>query len=228
MHTAYLPFVFLLALVDGQVQGVRLLHIGALFNSSNPLIDHSQEELQAAQLAIAEINQRYEELFDGHYQLALLSNHSKVGTSDRSAVSKVVCSQCDPVYAVDAFFYAIFRRPQLLFLVGTSCSNETKAVIQVADYYNLILVSEPFDLDQSLINIRSMWIAEMNRSIYLLIQSSCLIPPRSSRKRIERIRRSFVSRFPMRITTMHAWLSSSPITGHTWLSSIRTRRIILW
>lgn len=49
--------------------------------------------------------------------------------------------KCDPVYAVDAFFYAIFRRPKLHFLVGTSCSYETKAVSDVADYYNLILVS---------------------------------------------------------------------------------------
>jgi ABC-type branched-subunit amino acid transport system substrate-binding protein len=48
--------------------------------------------------------------------------------------------ECDPIYAVDAFFHSIFRRPQILFLVGTSCSNETKAVMQVADYYNLILV----------------------------------------------------------------------------------------
>ena len=78
MHTAYLPLLLLIALVDGRVQAFRLLHIGALFNSSNPSIDHSQEELQAAQSAIDEINQRYGELFDERYQLALLSNHSKV------------------------------------------------------------------------------------------------------------------------------------------------------
>ncbi len=61
------------------------------------------------------------------------------------------------MYAVDAFFYAIFRRPQLLFLVGTSCSNETKAVIQVADYYNLILVSMIEFFLRSILNIRYIY-----------------------------------------------------------------------
>ncbi|CAF1393101.1 unnamed protein product [Adineta steineri] len=102
-----------------------ILHIGALFNYDNSLINHGQRDLQAAQMATDDINHRYQEIFNGRYILTLLSNNTR----------------CDPVYAVDAFFHAIFRRPQLLFLVGTSCSNETKAVIQVADYYNLILFS---------------------------------------------------------------------------------------
>ncbi|CAF3763691.1 unnamed protein product [Rotaria socialis] len=101
------------------------LHIGGLFNYDNSFINNGKYDLQAARMAIDEINDRYDELFDGRYTLNLLSNNSK----------------CDPIYAVDAFFHAIFRCPQLIFLIGTSCINETKSVIQVADYYNLILFS---------------------------------------------------------------------------------------
>ncbi|CAF1199983.1 unnamed protein product [Rotaria sordida] len=102
-----------------------VLYIGGLFNSDNSFVNNGQYDLQIAQMAIDEINLRNYDLFNGRYTLTLLSNNSK----------------CDPIYAVDAFFHAIFRCPQLLFLIGTSCSNETKAVIQVADYYNLILFS---------------------------------------------------------------------------------------
>ncbi|CAF1559290.1 unnamed protein product [Rotaria magnacalcarata] len=101
------------------------LHIGGLFNYDNSFINNGKYDLQAARMAIDEINDRYDELFNGRYKLNLLSNNSK----------------CDPIYAVDAFFHAIFRCPQLTFLIGTSCINETKSVIQVADYYNLILFS---------------------------------------------------------------------------------------
>ncbi|CAF0871402.1 unnamed protein product [Adineta ricciae] len=101
------------------------LHIGGLFDHENPLMNHGQKDLYAAQMAIKEINSRSDELFNNRYVFELASNNSK----------------CDPVYAVDAFFHAIFRGRQLLFLIGTSCSSETKAVVQVADYYNLILFS---------------------------------------------------------------------------------------
>ncbi|UJR31761.1 hypothetical protein I4U23_019239 [Adineta vaga] len=101
------------------------IHIGALFDLGYSSVHNGREELRAAELAIKDINLQSEELFQRRYTLQLLSNDSR----------------CDPVYAVDRFFHAIFRRQQLLFLVGTSCSNETKAVIEVADYYNLILFS---------------------------------------------------------------------------------------
>jgi hypothetical protein len=48
-----------------------VLHIGALFNSG-------QYDLQAAQIAIDEINLRYQELFYSRYKLTLLSNNSRV------------------------------------------------------------------------------------------------------------------------------------------------------
>ena len=48
-----------------------VLHIGAFFNSDF-------YDLQAAQLAIEEINLRSAELFDNRFRLTLLSNHSRV------------------------------------------------------------------------------------------------------------------------------------------------------
>ncbi|CAF4436667.1 unnamed protein product, partial [Adineta steineri] len=72
-----------------------VLHIGALFNYDKTLINHGQRDLQAAQMATDDINHRYQEIFNGRYILNLLSNNTR----------------CDPVYAVDAFFHAIFRRP---------------------------------------------------------------------------------------------------------------------
>ncbi|CAF4926947.1 unnamed protein product, partial [Rotaria sp. Silwood1] len=126
MYSQCFMFSIMIILINANQENKPIvLHIGGLFNTDNPFINNGQYDLQAAQMAISEINQRYYDLFNGHYILNLLSNNSK----------------CDPIYAVDAFFHAIFRCPQLLFLVGTSCSNETKAVIQVADYYNLILFS---------------------------------------------------------------------------------------
>ncbi|CAF4590511.1 unnamed protein product, partial [Rotaria sp. Silwood2] len=126
MYSQCFMFFIMIILINANQENKPIaLHIGGLFNSGNLFINNGQYDLQAAQIAIDEINQRYHDLFNGRYTLTLLSNNSK----------------CDPIYAVDAFFHAIFRCPQLVFLVGTSCSNETKAVIQVADYYNLILFS---------------------------------------------------------------------------------------
>ncbi|CAF3970560.1 unnamed protein product [Rotaria sp. Silwood2] len=126
MYSQCWIFFILIILSNGnRTNKPTTLNIGALFDFDHLSKDNGRHELQAAQIAIHEINLRQKDLFNGLYTLTLLSNNSR----------------CDPVYAVDAFFHAIFRRPQLHFLVGTSCSNETKAVIQVADYYNLILFS---------------------------------------------------------------------------------------
>ncbi|CAF2081718.1 unnamed protein product [Rotaria magnacalcarata] len=118
-------FVLITSSVGNPANKLSIIHIGALFDFEHPSVDTGRQDLQAAQIAITEINHRHKDLFYGNYVLQLISNNSR----------------CDPIYAVDAFFHAIFRRPQLHFLVGTSCSNETKAVIDVADYYNLILFS---------------------------------------------------------------------------------------
>ncbi|CAF4929123.1 unnamed protein product, partial [Rotaria sp. Silwood1] len=124
MYSECWIFFILIILSNGnRTNKSTTLHIGALFDFDHLSKDNGRHELQAAQIAIEEINFHQKDLFNGRYTLTLLSNNSR----------------CDPIYAVDAFFHAIFRRPQLHFLVGTSCSNETKAVIQVADYYNLIL-----------------------------------------------------------------------------------------
>lgn len=54
------------------------LHIGGLFNYGNSFINNGQYDLQAAQMAIDEINNRSNELFNNRYQLILLSNNTKV------------------------------------------------------------------------------------------------------------------------------------------------------
>ncbi|CAF1299178.1 unnamed protein product [Adineta ricciae] len=125
MYSLCLILFVIISYCDTQTVEPIDIHIGALFDLRYSSLPNGRDELRAAELAIEDINAQTNNLFQGRYRLRLLSNNS----------------QCDPVYAVDAFFHAIFRRQQLLFLVGTACSNETKAVIEVADYYNLILFS---------------------------------------------------------------------------------------
>ncbi|UJR14921.1 hypothetical protein I4U23_001903 [Adineta vaga] len=126
MHSQCWMFLIMIIYINANEENEPIiLHIGALFDHENPLINHGQKDLHAAEMAVKEINTRSHELFNGRYILKLVSNNSK----------------CDPVYAIDAFFHAIFRGHQLLFLIGTSCSSETKAVVEVADHYKLILFS---------------------------------------------------------------------------------------
>jgi len=54
------------------------LHIGSLFDLEYSSINNGQQDFQAAQLAIDEINSRPNDLFNGSYILKLLSNHSRV------------------------------------------------------------------------------------------------------------------------------------------------------
>ena len=54
------------------------LHIGGLFDFDHPLIDHGQRDSQAAQIAITEINNRRQDLFNNLYTLTLLVNNSRV------------------------------------------------------------------------------------------------------------------------------------------------------
>ncbi|CAF1499111.1 unnamed protein product, partial [Rotaria sordida] len=148
MYSQYWIFLIIIILSKGnRTHEPTELHIGALFDFDHLSKDNGRHELQAATIAINDINHRQKDLFKGLYTLTLLSNNSR----------------CDPIYAVDAFFHAIFRRPQLHFLVGTSCSNETKAVIQVADYYNLILFSHS-----------TSFISQANESYSTLVRLSVL------------------------------------------------------
>ena len=60
--------------IEFEQSSIKTIHLGALFD-----FDHSgQDDFQAAQLAIEEINDRRNEIFNGSYQLVLLSNNSRV------------------------------------------------------------------------------------------------------------------------------------------------------
>jgi hypothetical protein len=71
-------FIMIILINANQKNKPINLYIGALFNSDNSLIDNGQQDLQAAQLAIDEINLRYQDLFNGRYTLTLLANNSRV------------------------------------------------------------------------------------------------------------------------------------------------------
>ncbi|CAF3410764.1 unnamed protein product [Rotaria socialis] len=138
-------FALITSSISNPTNKLSIIRIGALFDFEHPSVNNGRQDLRAAQIAITEINHRQKDLFHGNYVLRLISNNSR----------------CDPIYAVDAFFHAIFRRPQLHFLVGTSCSNETKAIIDVADYYNLILFSHS-----------TSFISQVNQSYSTLVRLS--------------------------------------------------------
>jgi hypothetical protein len=79
MHSQCLMFFIMIILINANQETKPIaLHIGALFNSDNLFINNSQHDLQAAQIAINEINLRYQDLFNGRYTLTLLSNNSRV------------------------------------------------------------------------------------------------------------------------------------------------------
>lgn len=76
-------FFLLISSIHGQsLNQTIVFHIGAFFNSDF-------YDLQAAQLAIEEINLRSNELFHQRYRLTLLSNHSRVNNR-----TKKNCSSC--------------------------------------------------------------------------------------------------------------------------------------
>lgn len=81
MHSqCFILLIMILSINTHSINQSIVLHIGALFNSD--LYD-----LQAAQLAIEEINHRSKDLFQNRYQLTLLSNHSRVNPSSSSFFS---------------------------------------------------------------------------------------------------------------------------------------------
>lgn len=74
MYSQCLIFFIMIILINTNQQIKPIaLHIGALFN-----FDNDEYDLQAAQIAIDEINLRSYDLFNGHYILKLLSNNSRV------------------------------------------------------------------------------------------------------------------------------------------------------
>lgn len=72
MYSQCLMSFIMIILINTNQQTI-VLHIGALFN-----FDHDQYDLQAAQIAIDEINLRSYDLFNNRYTLTLLSNNSQV------------------------------------------------------------------------------------------------------------------------------------------------------
>jgi hypothetical protein len=67
--------IFILFINDHQS---IVLHIGGLFDFDHPTIDNGRQDIQAAKMAIDEINSRQRDLFHGLYTLELLANNSRV------------------------------------------------------------------------------------------------------------------------------------------------------
>jgi hypothetical protein len=79
MYSQCLIYFILIILINGnQLNKSIVLHIGGLFNFEHSSVDHGPKDLQAAQMAIEEINNRRNDLFNGTYVLKLLSNNSRV------------------------------------------------------------------------------------------------------------------------------------------------------
>ena len=57
---------------------------------------------------------------------------------DTNSVSRL---QCDPGYGAEAFYDLMYRKPQLIMLVATSCSEVAKTLGEIVSYWNLLLVS---------------------------------------------------------------------------------------
>lgn len=42
---------------------------------------------------------------------------------------------------MDAFYDLVYRKPQMLMVMGSACSEVTKTLAEIVPYWNLILVS---------------------------------------------------------------------------------------
>jgi hypothetical protein len=79
MYSQCLIYLILILLInENQSNKSIILHIGALFDFEHPSIDNGRQDIQAAQMAINEINTRQKDLFHGLYTLKLLANNSRV------------------------------------------------------------------------------------------------------------------------------------------------------
>jgi len=79
MYSQCLIYLILILLInENQSNKSIILHIGALFDLEHPSIDNGRQDIQAAQMAIDEINTRQKDLFHGLYTLKLLANNSRV------------------------------------------------------------------------------------------------------------------------------------------------------
>ncbi|XP_033742389.1 gamma-aminobutyric acid type B receptor subunit 2-like [Pecten maximus] len=100
-----------------------MLYIGGLFDIRGSRASWmGRSELTAAETAIRNINEL--KFIDG-FSLQLLENDT----------------QCDPGVGTDAFYDLIYRRPRILMVIGSACSEVTETLAEIVPYWNLILVS---------------------------------------------------------------------------------------
>jgi hypothetical protein len=79
MYSQCLIYLILILFInENQSNKSIVLHIGGLFDLEHPFIDNGRQDIQAAQMAIKEVNERRKDLFHGRYTLNLLANNSRV------------------------------------------------------------------------------------------------------------------------------------------------------
>ncbi|XP_070553587.1 gamma-aminobutyric acid type B receptor subunit 1-like isoform X2 [Ptychodera flava] len=101
----------------------RTIYIGGLFSlNGTSYSKDGHSELLAAKLAIDDIN-------DGNvlpgYQLTMYFNDT----------------QCDPGVGADALFDQLYRKPPMIMLLGSACSEVSKHIAQIVPFWNLVMLS---------------------------------------------------------------------------------------
>ncbi|XP_025088236.1 gamma-aminobutyric acid type B receptor subunit 1-like [Pomacea canaliculata] len=103
-----------------------VLYIGGIFElTNNPHSASPRSELDAALLAIRHVNEQ--RIVPG-YRLHLVYNDSK----------------CDAGVGTDVFYDMIYRMPpgrRITMVMGSSCTEVSKTLAEIAPYWNLVLIS---------------------------------------------------------------------------------------
>ncbi|XP_061187970.1 gamma-aminobutyric acid type B receptor subunit 2-like [Saccostrea echinata] len=97
----------------------RTVAVGGLFDLEK-YENNGYSELLSAIIAVEHVNSVMED-----FKLRLIANNS----------------QCNPGIAIDALFDFIHRKPLLAFVLGSGCSDVTKALAEIVPYWNTILIS---------------------------------------------------------------------------------------
>ncbi|CAD5116182.1 DgyrCDS5099 [Dimorphilus gyrociliatus] len=105
--------------VNTTINGILEVNIAGLFELENSTI---RPEFVAAGLAIQQVNKKG---FIPGVRLSLFANDTK----------------CDAGRGADAFYDFIYRKPKLMFLVGTKCSEVAKTLAEIVPYWNLLFIS---------------------------------------------------------------------------------------
>ncbi|VDI77951.1 gamma-aminobutyric acid type B receptor [Mytilus galloprovincialis] len=109
------------SLIDNETCSNIVIKIGSLFDIDGRRPDWMGfSELIAAKIAEKHFNEASK-----NYKIELLVNDSK----------------CDPGVATDALLDLIYRKPQILMVMGGACSEVTETLAELSPYWNLILVS---------------------------------------------------------------------------------------